>query len=568
MKKDKILSIIEIILIIVMAVGFFMPYFNNSSNTLIKSLGEAYTIVGFVFVLVGIIGSIFRKNELSYIACGYFIGVHIYLVATLSKVDTSFSVNLLGIGFYLQFFGAALTLLFTFIISLIPKQKTVKKEVKRNNAEVKTTINNGQMNMPVNSFQNIPVEIKEEEKTMPKPDLLAGVKTNDDSLFVNTEADSGFVTIPNEKPLNEPSGPSITMINNQIVEPVNNTLNINPEPVTEAPASMPEAMIGDVSVSAPVVEIKTEPPVVPAVTEAVTEASVPQTEAVQSMPFDIVDNAAPVAPVVQPVAEVQTETQIAPSVESAPVVTEQPAAQPDQDSLINALTQTFNTGEPVIPAAQPETVTEAPAPQPEAVQSMPQDMLGASPLGPVVETPSIDAGLPAPAPQPVEPVEPTAPAEQPVSMLGPAAEMPAQNVPKTPESMLGNGTIPGPANIPQGMPPQGVPPMGIPPQGMPPQGVPPMSMAPQGMPPQGMPPMGMPPQGMPMNNVGGILGGLPTPSQEGGQDIYNIMNKEPSMEEQMRRFNEQQQQMNNQNNNQANKPDLLAGTNLSGILGN
>ena len=594
MKKDKILSIIEIILIIVMAVGFFMPYFNNSSNTLIKSLGEAYTIVGFVFVLVGIIGSIFRKNELSYIACGYFIGVHIYLVATLSKVDTSFSVNLLGIGFYLQFFGAALTLLFTFIISLIPKQKTVKKEVKRNNAEVKTTINNGQMNMPVNSFQNIPVEIKEEEKTMPKPDLLAGVKTNDDSLFVNTESDSGFVTIPNEKPLNEPSGPSITMINNQTVEPVNNTLNINPEPVTEAPASMPEAMIGDVSVSAPVVEIKTEPPVVPVVTEAVTEASVPQPDAVQSMPFDIVDNAAPVAPAAQPVAEVQTEAQIAPSVESAPVVTEQPSAQPDQDSLINALTQTFNTGEPVIPAAQPEAVTEAPvpqteaiteapAPQPDAVQSMPQDMLGASPLGPVAETPSIDAGLPAPAPQPVEPVEPTAPAEQPVSMLGPAAEMPAQNALKTPESMLGNGPIPGPANIPQGMPPQGVPPMGMAPQemppqgvppmgmapqGMPPQGVPPMGMAPQGMPPQGMPPMGMPPQGMPMNNVGGILGGLPTPSQEGGQDIYNIMNKEPSMEEQMRRFNEQQQQMNNQNNNQANKPDLLAGTNLSGILGN
>ena len=583
MKRNKIFSIIEIVLIIVMALGFFLPYFNSSSNTLIKSLGEAYTILGFIFVLIGIVGSIFKKNELSYIACGYFIGVHMYLVATLSRADASFSISSLGLGFYVQFIGAVLTLLFTFIISLFPNEKVVIKEEKRNNAEVKTTVNNGQMNMPVNSFQNIPVEIKEEEKTMPKPDLLAGVKTNDDSLFVDTNMDSGFVTIPDNKPQEAPAGPNINMLNNQVTEPVN-TLNINTESVTEAPVpvteatlSMPTNMIGDVSVSAPVSAPVTEPPV--PVAEIQTEAAP-----------EIVTEAAPV--VAEVVTEPQTEINAENVLGNVPILGEQQTENTnnviDQQSLINALTQSFNTGEPVMPEqiteaiteaapeiqteAQPETptevqteaITEAPAQVPETVQSMPVEMMGASPLGPVVDAPlpSIDAGLPAPAPEPVEPVEPTVSAEAPVSMLGPQGEMNMENIAKTPENMLGNGPIPGPAEIPQGMPP-------MPPQGMAPQGMPPMP--PQGMPPQCMPPMpqqGMPPQGMPpMNNMGGVLGGLPTPSQEGGQDIYNIMNREPSMEEQMRMFEQQHQLMNN-NNNQAAKPDLLAGSNLSGILGN
>ena len=62
MKKDKIFSIIGIVLIAITALGFFLPYFNNSGNSLIKSLGEAYSIVGFVFVLVAILGNIFKKN--------------------------------------------------------------------------------------------------------------------------------------------------------------------------------------------------------------------------------------------------------------------------------------------------------------------------------------------------------------------------------------------------------------------------------------------------------------------------------------------------------------------------
>ena len=61
------------------------------------------------------------------------------------------------------------------------------------------------------------------------------------------------------------------------------------------------------------------------------------------------------------------------------------------------------------------------------------------------------------------------------------------------------------------------------------------------------------------------LGGLPTPSKEGGEDISNIMNQGPSMEEQLKKFNEQQAMANNSN---IPKPDLLAGSNLSGILGN
>ena len=79
MKKSRLYSIIEIVLFVIIAVGYFLPYYNGAKDNMIKSIGEGHMIIGFVFLLIGLIGCIFNKKEIGYLTCGYFIGIHAFI---------------------------------------------------------------------------------------------------------------------------------------------------------------------------------------------------------------------------------------------------------------------------------------------------------------------------------------------------------------------------------------------------------------------------------------------------------------------------------------------------------
>ena len=469
MKKSRLYSIINIVLFILIAVGYFLPYYNGSSENMIKSMSEAHMFVGLAILLIGLIGCIFNKKEMGYLVCGYFMGMHAYFYLYMhSNSGIHLSLKQIGIGAYLQFFPAFLAFMVT-LISSFKTKGTVVTEGVRNNAQVKTTINNGQMNMPVNSFQNIPVEQKEKEKTMPKPDLLAGTKVDNDSMFVNPnlmgpEENSNGMISKSEMDLFKQVNIISAESNPGQPIPMNSlgptpSLNIpTPAPVPPTPNSMPMNLMGG---AVPVQEPQLAPvPPVPEVPVA------PQPEAPSSMPMNLMGGAVPAQ-----------EPQLAP----VPPVPEVPVA-----------------------------------PQPEASNSMPVDLMGGavpvqeSQLAPVPPVPEV----------PVAP-QPEAPSSMPMDLMGVVAP------------------VQGPQLAP----------------------VPPVAEAPQ------IPPVPQVAEQVQQAAPSNVLGGLPTPSKEGGQDISNIMNQGPSMEEQIKMFNEQQAQAMANNSNMP-KPDLLAGSNLSGILGN
>ena len=421
--KKKMFTIISLILDIVVVAGLFLPYMagNKATLSIWQLFGNAFAIAGVSFSVIGILGTIFNKNELNYLICGYYIGIHIYLFSVLHN-DANFLLQFsnLGIGFYVQAGGVFLLLLATFISGFFNKKENVVQE-KRNNTEVKTTVNNGQMNMPVNSFKSLPVENKEEEKTMPKPDLLSGVKQNNDSLFVNSNL---FVNTSD----------------------TNNSLSSGPSLLD--PVHIPD--------SAP---------------------------SMASMPSPSVQNSMPAGMMAPPVQNsMPTEMMAPPAQNSMPADIMAPPVQNSMPADIMA------------PPAQNSMPAEMMAPPVQ--NSMPAEM-----MAPPAQN-SMPADIMAPPAQNSMPTEMMAPPVQnsmPADIMAPPAQnsMPTEMMPSTPQ-------------------------------------------------------------------IGGVLGGLPQPSQEGGADVVSLMNEGPSVEDQLKMFNASHQAQ----DPGLPKPDLLAGSNLSGVLGN
>ena len=440
--KKKMFTIISMVLEVVVVASLFFPYIAGAKSSIWQSFGNSFAIVGVTFSVVGFIGSLFKKNELNYLVCGYYIGIHIYNFSILhTNEQFMLPFSALGLGFYVQVGGSLLLLLATFISSFFNKKETVMVQEKRNNTEVKTTVNNGQMNMPVNSFKSLPVENKEEEKTMPKPDLLSGVKQNDDSLFVNSNL---FVSAPTDTSVVN-TGPSLfdhIHVPNQPPQMIENN-NIPSGMMTmPEPIGMPGGMINTPEIN-PSQHMMAPEPI--------------------GMPGGMINT-----------AELNTSPQMMPP--SSPV------------GMPGGLMSPSETN------AMPQEMTPAPE-----VNSMPQGML--APQGPQV----------------------------------------------TPQDIA---TAPEVNSMPQGM---------LAPQG--PQAMPQEMAAPQVV--NSMPADMMTGQ-IPVAPQEGLMGGLPQPSQEGGADIQSIMNEGPSVEEQLKMFTEAQQAP----DPGVPKPDLLAGSNLSGVLGN
>ena len=522
MKKSRLYSVIDIILFVAIAVGYFLPFYNGSRDNMIKSMGEAHMIIGFVLLLIGLIGCIFNKKELGYLPCGYFLGIQAYFYMSMhANPQIHLSLKQIGIGVYVQFFPAFLAFMVTLISSFkaSPKAPVAFNQGPRNNAQVSTTVNNGQMNMPVNNFQSLPVEQKEKEKTMPKPDLLAGTKVDNSSMFVNPslmepETNNNDLISKPDMSLFKQVNIMDTSSNSQPIAmnelgptptlniPTSQPLPEAPAPETSAPAatqSMPTDMMGGgVVMTPPAPQPATTIPVVSTPVEAPAPEA-PAPAAMQSMPTDMMGGGVvmtpPQAPSLAPVPE-------------APV----PAAPQSMP------TDMMGGGVVMTPPQTPSLAPVPEAPVPAAPQSMPTDMMGGGVVMTPPQTPSL-APVPAISPVPEVPVAMEAPQSMPTDLLGPTSvvEQPVQEAP----------TIPPIPTIPE---------------------VPTTPAVPTSEP--------------------SAMSALPTPSKEGGQDISSLMNQGPSMEEQIKAFNEQQAASNNAPAENIPKPDLLAGSNMSGILGN
>ena len=519
--KKKLFSIITMVLEVVVIAGLFFPYLAGENRSIWQSFGNAFAIVGVSFSVVGFLGSLFKKNELNYLACGYFLGIHIYNIA---EPSTNLQLQMLGVGFYIQAGGVFLLLLATFISSFLNNNKNQVVQEKKNNMEVKTTVNNGQMNMPVNSFKSLPVETKEEEKTMPKPDLLSGVKQNDDSLFVNTNL---FVSTPEANPTVS-TGPSLL---DHITVPSGNN---NPPQMIGGPEqnSMPTGMMAPpMGMPGPVpapeqngmpMGMMAPPMGMPGPMPAPEQNSMPMGMMAPPMgmpgPMPAPEqNSMPTGMMAPPVEAPGTLGPVpAPEQNSMPAgMMAPPVETPGMLGPVPALEQNSMPAEMMAPPAAPEIA--APAPVVEQ-NSMPAEMM-APPVAPevaapapVVEQNSMPAEMMAPpaAPEIAAPAPAPEQNSMPTGMLAPAAPAPMPEQNSMPQAMILTQDV---------------------------------SATPQ---------------------LGGILGGLPEPSKEGGTDIHSIMNEGPSVEEQLKMFNAAQQAP----NQDVPKPDLLAGSNLSGVLGN
>ena len=76
--KIKMFTIISMVLEVIVVMGLFLPYLSGLGESIWQLFGNAFAIVGVTVSVIGFLGSLFKKYDLHYLVCGYYIGIHIY----------------------------------------------------------------------------------------------------------------------------------------------------------------------------------------------------------------------------------------------------------------------------------------------------------------------------------------------------------------------------------------------------------------------------------------------------------------------------------------------------------
>ena len=171
------ISLMEIIILITM----FLSYGVNANGETINMMSALapYSYVVFAFIGIGIItGIIGIKTEMNYLSAGantmLIIGTVITLINYVNQYQQKLS---LPIGFIIYIVATFILLIATFIYGFMDK-KSSRPKIKKGketvvNGGTQQVTNSLNMNMPVNNYQSLPVQMAEKKKA-PMDVLLAG----------------------------------------------------------------------------------------------------------------------------------------------------------------------------------------------------------------------------------------------------------------------------------------------------------------------------------------------------------------------------------------------------------
>ncbi len=179
MNSKRIVSIAIAAMNAILFAGLFLPYSNDQN--LLNSLAP-YSYIIAIYAIVGMVTCILnRKIEMNFLASGTIIAQFGGILITI--LQNGYDLSGLKIGFYVYLVVGVILLILTIVYSIMASGASQRGSGKLTTTTVNggTPTNGGlvqqtnslNMNMPVNNFKSLPVQLAEKEKA-PMDMLLGG----------------------------------------------------------------------------------------------------------------------------------------------------------------------------------------------------------------------------------------------------------------------------------------------------------------------------------------------------------------------------------------------------------